>query len=65
MTIPQQPPDEEIRLPREPGSEPPPDGPIPDLPPEAPPGNEPDYPPGTEDVPFRMPGENPDVETEL
>ncbi len=66
VTIPQQPPEGEIPVPREPGSEMPPDGPTPDLPPpEAPPGHEPDWPPGTEDAPLRAPDENPDIETEL
>ncbi len=55
----------EIPVPREPGGDIPPEGPIPD-PPEAPPGHEPDWrTPGTEDVPIREPGDNPDVETEL
>ena len=65
MTIPQQPPETEIPLPREPGDETPPDGPTPDLPPEVPPGREPGWPSDPVDAPMRAPGENPDVETEL
>lgn len=66
MTIPQQPPEGEIPVPREPGQENSPDGPVPDLPPEAPPSHEPDWrTPGTEDAPMREPGDNPDLETDL
>ena len=62
MTIPQQP-----EIPSEmPQEEPPnPGGPT-DTPPEITPPNEPDYrAPGTGDAPFRLPRENPDVETEI
>ena len=61
MTIPQQP-DEEIQLPRDPGEPTPPEGPVPDLPPNTP-GEEPDW-PGSE-APLRAPGETPDVEMDL
>jgi len=64
MTIPDLPPDGPI--PDEP--EIPPEDPNPpiDSPPEFPEIDEPDWQaPGTADPPMRMPGDNPDVETEL
>ncbi len=62
MTIPQQPPDEEVPTPLDPNDPPPPEGPGLDLPRDAP-GQEPDV-PGSE-APLRAPGENPDVEMDL
>ncbi|HEX6475234.1 MAG TPA: hypothetical protein VF114_09155 [Candidatus Limnocylindria bacterium] len=61
MTIPQQP-----EIPPEVPDEPPnPGGPT-DTPPEFPEPNEPDWrAPGADDAPFRLPNENPDVETEI
>lgn len=79
MTIPNLPPDPngnpEPPDPREPTPDVPPEGPIPDeppsteIPPEYPGIDEPAWrAPGTpadSDAPMRMPGDNPDVETEL
>ena len=72
MTIPNVPPDEEYpEAPerREPSPNLPPDGPTPETPPEYPQNDEPGWKaPGSsedQDAPMRMPGENPDVETEL
>jgi hypothetical protein len=61
MSIPHDPeiPSEQPEHPPNPG------GPT-DTPPEYPAGNEPDYrAPGAGDAPFRLPRENPDVETEI
>ena len=71
MTIPNVPPDDrefpETPDRREPSPDRPPDGPDPDVPPEYPPTQDPgmDLPGTGTDAPMRMPGENPDVETEL
>lgn len=81
MTIPNVPPDPEMPdapgrrepSPDLPSPDLPPDGPDPEIPPsEAPPEfpsiDEPSWVPGTPedyDAPMRLPGENPDVETEL
>jgi hypothetical protein len=63
MSMPQQPP--EIP-PEEPSDEPPSPGGPTDTPPEIPEPNEPDWrAPGAEDYAFRMPKDNPDVETEI
>lgn len=58
-------PDPELPEVDEPQQNPPTDTPI-DTPPEMPQPNEPDWrSPGTDDAPMRMPGDNPDVETEI
>lgn len=63
MSMQQQPP--EIP-PDEPPDEPPSPGGPTDTPPEVPEPNEPDWrAPGADDMTFRMPRDNPDVETEL
>ena len=63
MTIPQPPPDIELPNPSDPGVPATPD----EIPPgEMPPGREPEPEiPGSDEPPMRMPGENPDVETEI
>jgi hypothetical protein len=60
MTIPQPPPDTELPNPGDPGA---PD----EIPPqEIPPGRDPEpVIPGSDEPAIRLPGENPDVETEL
>jgi hypothetical protein len=68
VTIPQPPPDIELPNPGDPGVPTVPDEvPPEETPPrEIPPGREPDPEmPGTDEPPIRLPGENPDVETEL
>jgi hypothetical protein len=67
VTIPQPPPDIELPNPGDPGVPTVPDEVPPEEPPqEIPPGREPDpWIPGSNEPPIRMPGENPDVETEL
>lgn len=62
MTIPQPPPDIELPNPGDPGVPTAPD----EIPPEMPPGREPEPEiPGSDEPPIRLPGENPDVETEI
>lgn len=62
MTIPQQPPDREIPEPGQPETDIPPEGPIPESPPEFPEQREPDWrAPGSEDAPMRGPGEEMDA----
>lgn len=65
MTIPQQPPEPETRQPREPGTDIPPDGRTPDLPPpEVPETSEPDYrAPGAEGEPMDLPRDEPEIQT--